>query len=161
MGPSIVIPKHWTCGESFFVKVRDDNGFQVPIKIALNSDLQTCATHPHSPQPHRTTAKLPVLLDVAGGISGIWLPPLTSSSISHLQKEADFIGPMNISPRCKISSVAYLTPFRTRCFLCLYQKGMFNFLRSSVKWPYWESRYKEYYTSTCWRRFIFRSLDTF
>ena len=52
-----------------------------------------------------------------GSIGGsIWLPPNTSFSISHMQKKAAFIGPMNLSPWCKIPSVAYLTPCQTCCF---------------------------------------------
>ena len=57
-----------------------------------------------SPHHHRTTAKWSGFLDVAGDIGGIFVPPPTGSSIIQ-----DFVGSINISPRCKIPSVAYIT----------------------------------------------------
>ena len=55
------------------------------------------------------------------------MPPQTNSSASHVQKKAALIGPVKSSPRCRIPSVAYLTPCRTFCFvLCCPKKCKFD-----------------------------------
>ena len=114
------------------VRVRDDNGFYYvplkswPIKITLNNDqIQLAIMRNASPHHRRTTAKLNGFLDVAGGIGDSWVTPQTSSSISYVQTKAAFIGPMNRSPRCKIRSVAYLTPCQTCWFVFWCHKGTF------------------------------------
>ena len=111
-------------------KVRD-NGFQDvpliswPITITVNSDqIQLAIIQNVSPHHHRTIAKWNGFLDAASDTGGIWLPLYLSSSISHVQKKAAVNGPNNLSPRCKIQSVAYLVPCQTCCFVCWCQKGM-------------------------------------
>ena len=130
VGSSIVVHKHWSRSQSMVVKVKDDNGFQDvplipwPIKIALNSvQIQLAIKRNASPFPDRTSPKWYCFLGVAGGIDGIRLLPHMGSFINHVQKKVAFIAPMNLFSRCKIPSVAYLTPCKMCCFVCWCQKG--------------------------------------